>query len=125
MGLKSIDEKFVHTYNYKIIQYFLQNKSNTVTLKQLMDILKIKYHNDHDVGSNLHNQVVDAISIYYVILRFWLMSEIAIVEILLKCFIFVTSVDKISSFRLKKRINIRFDKNVSLPQASTCSKLLG
>ena len=29
------------------------------TLKQLMDILK--YHNYHDIGSNLHNQVLDAI----------------------------------------------------------------
>ena len=59
MGLKSINEKFVHTDNYKIVQYFLQNKGNILTLKQLMDILK--YHNDHDVGSILHNQVVDAI----------------------------------------------------------------
>ena len=33
MGLKSINEKFIHTDNYKIMQYFLQNKGNVLTLK--------------------------------------------------------------------------------------------
>ena len=67
MGLKYIDEKFVHTDNYKIMQYFLQNKGNILTLKRLMDILT--YHNDHDVCSNLHNQVADTIPC--VILRYF------------------------------------------------------
>ena len=66
MGLKSINEKFVHRDHYKIMQYFLQNEGNILTLKQLMDILK--YHNDHDVGSNLHNQVVDAICDFEILL---------------------------------------------------------
>ena len=33
MELKSINEKFVHTDNYKIMQHFLQNKVNISTLK--------------------------------------------------------------------------------------------
>ena len=75
MGLKSINEKFVHTDHYKIMQYFLQNKGNILTLKQLMDILK--YHNDHDVGSNFHNQY------------FGLVSQMTIMRYYVKvCFIF-------------------------------------
>ena len=33
MGLKCINGKLIHTDNYKIMQYFLQNKSNILTLK--------------------------------------------------------------------------------------------
>ena len=42
------------------MEHFLQNINvDVLTLKQLMAILN--YHNYHEVGSNLHNQVVDAI----------------------------------------------------------------
>ena len=121
MGLKSMNEKFVHTDNYKIMQYFLQNKGNILTLKQLMGILK--YHNDHDVGSNLHNQVVDAICDFEIFLVG--VSNVCYEDTILKdVLFFVASVDKISPFRLERKIDIRFDKNVSLPQASTCSLTL-
>ena len=66
MGLKFINKKFVHADNYKIMQHFLQNKGNILTLKQFMDILK--YHNDYDARSNLHNQVGDAICDFEVFL---------------------------------------------------------
>ena len=39
-------------------------------------------------------------------------------------YFFVASVDKISPFGLEKRIDVRFDKNVSLPQASICNLTL-
>ena len=38
MVLKSINERFI-TDNYRIMQYFLQNKGNILTLRQLMDKL--------------------------------------------------------------------------------------
>ena len=37
---------------------------------------------------------------------------------------FAASVDKIPPFELEKRIDVKFDKNVSLPEASTCSLTL-
>ena len=49
------------------MEHFLQNiKVDVLTLKQLMAILN--YHNYHDVGSNLHNQVVDAICDFEILL---------------------------------------------------------
>ena len=39
-------------------------------------------------------------------------------------YFFVASVDKIPPFGLEKKIDVGFDKNVSLPQASTCSLTL-
>ena len=105
MGLKSIDEKFVHTDNYKIMQYFPYNKGNILTLKQLMDILK--YYNDHDVGSNLHNQVVDATCDFEIFLAG--VSNGCYEDITLKNVLF-PSVDKIPSFGLENKIDVRFDK---------------
>ena len=105
MGLKSIDEKFVHTDNYKIMQYFPYNKGNILTLKQLMDILK--YYNDHDVGSNLHNQVVDATCDFEIFLAG--VSNGCYEDITLKNVLF-PSLDKIPSFGLENKIDVRFDK---------------
>ena len=86
-----------------------------------MDILK--YHNVHDVGSNLHNQVVDAICDFEIFLAG--VSNDCYEDITLKdVLFFVSSVDKVPPFGLEKKIDIRFDKNVSLPQASTCSLAL-
>ena len=107
MGLKSIDEKFIHTDNYKIMQYFLQNKSNILTLKQLIDILK--YYNDHDVGSNLHNQVVDATCDFEIFLAG--VSNGYYEDITLKdVLFFLPIIDKIPSFGLENKIDVRFDK---------------
>ena len=47
-------------------------------------------------------------------------EDIALKDVLF----FVASVDKIPPFELEKRIDVSFDKNVSLPQASTCSLTL-
>ena len=86
-----------------------------------MDILK--YHNDHDVGSNLHYQVVDAICDFEIFLagvsnNYY--EDITSKDVL----VFVASVDKIPPFVLEKKIVLGFDKNVSLPQASICSLTL-
>ena len=99
MGLKSINKKLVHTDNYKIMQHFLQNKGNILTLKQFMDILK--YHNDHDAGSNLHNQVGYAICDFEVFLTG--VSNGYYDDITLKDVLsFVASVDIIPPFGLKE-----------------------
>ena len=46
-------------------------------------------------------------------------------DITLKDVLFVVaSVDKFPPFGLEKKIDVRFDKNVSFPQASTCSLTL-
>ena len=83
-----------------------------------MDILK--YHNDYEAGSNHHNQVVDVICGFEMFLAG--VSNGYYEDITLKdVLFFVASVDKILSSRLEKEIDIRFDKNVSLPQASRCS----
>ena len=115
MGLKSINQKFVHTDNFKIMQYFLWNKGNILTLKQLMDILK--YHNDHDIGSNLHNQIVDTICDFEIF--FAGVSNGYCEDITLKDVLFFVAKEN-----WKKKIDICFDKNVSLPQASTYSLTL-
>ena len=121
MGLKCINGKLIHTDNYKIMQYFLQNKSNILTLKQFMDILK--YHNDDGAGSNLHNQVADAICDFEVFLAGVSNGYYEVIT-LKEVLFFVASVDKIPPFGLEKKIDVRFDNNVSLPQASQCSLTL-
>ena len=70
-----------------------------------MDILK--YYNDHDVGSNLHNQVVDATCDFDIFLAG--VSNGCHEDVTLKNVLF-PSVDKIPSFGLKNKIDVRFDK---------------
>ena len=83
----------------------------------------LKYHNDHDAGSKLHNQVGDAICDFEVFLAG--VSNGYYEDITLKdVLFFVASVDIIPPFGLEKKIDVPFDKNVSLPQASTCSLTL-
>ena len=83
----------------------------------------LKYHNDHGVGSNLHNQVVDAICDFEIFSAG--VSNGYYEDIMLKdVLFFVASVDKIPPFRLERKIDIGFDKNVSIPPASTCSLTL-
>ena len=77
MGLKSINEKFIHTYHYKIIQHFLQNKGNRLTLKQLMDICNTI------MITTLVPTFIIKLQMPYVILRYsWLMSQMTIMKIL-------------------------------------------
>ena len=100
------------------MQYFLQNKGNILTLKLLSDIFK--QHIYHDVGFNLDNQVGDVICNFQIFLTG--VSNGYYEDITLKDVLFVVaSVDKIPPFGLQKKIDVRFDKNVSLPQASTYS----
>ena len=104
------------------MEHFLQNiKVDVLTLRQLMAILN--YHNYHDVGSNLHNQVVDAIcdfEIFLVGVSNGYYEDIMLKDVLF----FVASIAKIPPFGYKKKLDICFDKNVSLPQAFTCSLAL-
>ena len=112
-----MNENFVHANNYKIMQHFLQNKVNILTLKQLMDIFK--YHSNH-VGVNHHNKVEDVIcdfEIFLVGASNGYYEDITLKDVLF----FVASVDKIPLFGLEKKINIRLDKNASLSPISTCS----
>ena len=112
-----MNEKFIHANNYKIIQHFLQNKVNILTLKQLMDIFK--YHSNH-VGVNHHNEVEGVIcdfEIFLVGVSNGYYEDITLKDVLF----FVASVHKIPLFRLEKKIDIRFNKDVSLSPTSTCS----
>ena len=83
----------------------------------------LNYHNYHDVGSNLHNQVVDAIcdfEIFLVGVSNGYYEDIMLKDVLF----FVASIAKIPPFGYKKKLDICFDKNVSLSQAFTCSLAL-
>ena len=79
------------------MEHFLQNiKVDVLTLRQLMAILN--YHNYHDVGSNLHNQVVDAIcdfEIFLVGVSNGYYEDIMLKDVLF----FVASIAKIAPFR--------------------------